>query len=112
MIFFEECNLFFWDDLLLGVTLVDEDVKFATIGVHSGFLQPKTLHIFEAFGVGDIIDKNDSLCSLVVGLGDASEPLLSSSVPDLQLCIAFIDYHGSASEVNYLNLKSIPMVEM
>ena len=55
----------------------------------------------EAVDVCDVIDEHDALCSSVEAGGDAVEPLLPRSVPDLQL-------HCSSCDLQSPNLKVYP----
>ena len=50
--------------------------------------------------VGNVIDKNDSMCSFIVGSGDSFEPFLSGSIPDLQFNGASARIEGSDLEIN------------
>ena len=45
---------------------------------------PKVLDILEALLLGDVVDYNDRVRSLVVGTCDGPEPFLTSGVPNLQ----------------------------
>jgi len=45
----------------------------------------------EAFSVGEVENDNDSVGTLVVGIGDGAVPFLASCVPDLQLDRGLID---------------------
>jgi hypothetical protein len=49
------------------------------------FSDPEVVDIFEALLLGDIVDDEDGVRPLVVGACDGAEPLLPSSIPDLEL---------------------------
>jgi hypothetical protein len=57
-------------------------------------------NILEALLVVDSIGQDDTSCTFVVGLGDVAEPLLPSSVPDLQFDFGLIRNDGLEFEVN------------
>lgn len=97
VILLQKLNLFFWDfSCFSPVALVDEakDAVFRRILLR--FLDPVGHHILESFGDCDVIDQYDCVGALVVGLGNASEPLLPCCVPDLQLHEIFVNVHGPA----------------
>ena len=113
MIFLQELQMLLWylRDVAL-VALVDE-AKDAILGrVLFGLLHPVANHVVERFGVGGIIYQDDCIGPLVVRFCYAPKPFLARRVPNLQLHVAILDVHRPISQQAYLNLKSIPIVEM
>lgn len=113
MIFLQEFDLLLRNASLFGfIALVDETVDPIFRRVLPGLFHPVTDHVFKGFGVADVVDEDDGICSFVVRLGNSSEPLLPRCIPNLKFDIVIIDMHGSAWQDCYLNRKSMPMVEM
>lgn len=97
---------------LTFIALVDEAVNSILRRVLPGLFGPKVHNIFKRFRTSDIIDQNDCIRSFVVRFGDSSESFLSSCIPYLQFYITFFDVERSKLDDHYLNLKSMPMVDM
>lgn len=113
MVFLQECDLLLGNASFLSfIALVDEAVDPILGRILSGLFHPVTDHVFEGFGICDVVDKDDCVCSFVVRLGNSSKALLASCIPNLKLDIVIIDVHGPEWLYSYLNLKSIPIVEM
>ena len=109
----EEGAVFLRDDCVLAlVAFVDEAVDAVLRRVLPGLLHPVGYHVFKGFGIGDVVDQDDCVGSLVVGFGDASEAFLACGVPDLQFDVVLADEEGSRYSWGYLKRKSMPMVEM
>lgn len=49
--------------------------------------------VFEALGVGDVVDQHDAHCSSVVGGGDGVEPFLARCVPTHTHTQTFVCIH-------------------
>ena len=82
----------------LQVGLVaDQQLDHILVAVLVDFSQP-VLDVLEGLPVGDVIDEDDPVGSLVVGGSDGLEPLLASSVPDLEL-------HGTATGLERPDLE-------
>lgn len=77
------------------VALVNEAVDPVLGWVLFGLLHPVAENILKRLGIGWVIYQNHCVGSFVVGLSDAAESLLSSSVPDLQFDEIVLDVHGS-----------------
>lgn len=56
-----------------------------TVRILFGLLDPKLLQVLKWFRIVNITDQNNSICSFIIRLGNSSEPLLPSRVPNLQL---------------------------
>ena len=70
----------------------------------------------KTFTVGQIEDNNYAIGSLVVRICDGPVPLLSSSVPNLQLNSALIDLESAEAEVdpnsaNVILLEAVILLE-
>jgi hypothetical protein len=62
--------------------------------IHLSFYYNRTTYVIEGFRVRDGVGQNDAVCTLVIGLGDVSIPLLPCRVPDLELEPVVIDSDG------------------
>ena len=54
----------------------------------------------ETFPVGQVKDNDDTICALIVGIGDCAIAFLASRVPNLQLNCTLIDLKSSEAEVD------------
>ncbi len=58
-------------------------------------IDPEFLNICKTLIIGEIINKENSMGSFVVGTGNCSESFLTSCIPYLQFYYAFVDVQGS-----------------
>jgi hypothetical protein len=91
-ILFQEVDVFLWD-LLFGVVALVYETEYLLVVVRIllGFFDPELLQVLECFGIVYVADQDDRVGPFVVGLGDAPEPFLPRSVPDLQLDVFLTD---------------------
>jgi len=88
-------------DLLLNEIGLISNQKFvdrlASVSVD---LSEPLLHVVEGDFVGDVIDDDDPVSASVIRTGDGTEPLLASSVPNLQLDRFAVDVESSYFKVH------------
>lgn len=78
--------LFPLDILLeLVVAFICQNKYLLWITVNESILDPLDLNIIKGLLISRVIDNNDGMGAIVVGLGDVFESLLASGVPQLQL---------------------------
>jgi len=65
------------------IALIGQDEDLFGITLHEGVLDPFGLDIIKGPLIVDIIDDDDGMRPVVIGLGDVLEPLLPGGVPDL-----------------------------
>lgn len=95
-------NTFFSLDLtvVLQVALVaDEELDDVLVTELVDFSQP-VFNVLEGLAVGDVVNQDDSVGTLVVGGGNGFESLLSSGVPDLEFDGAAVQVEGANLEVD------------
>ena len=77
---------YLWIYFSITVALVAKQEDFDVfVAVVEGFRDPEVFDILKRGGLSHVIDHDDTVGAFVVGGGDGSEPLLSGSVPDLEL---------------------------
>jgi hypothetical protein len=79
--------------------VADQQFNNILVSVLIDLCQP-VLDVFEGLSIGDVVDQDDAVGSLVVGGGDGLEPFLAGSVPDLQLDGASSRLEGPDLEVD------------
>jgi len=72
---------------------------YVLLGIAFDLLDPSS-DVFETLLVIDRVGQDYACCSFVVGLGDVFEPLLPSSIPDLQFHLGSIDIDGFKFKVD------------
>lgn len=97
-----ECVRSLLRDLLLlhQVSLVaDEELQGVLSRVTVDLCEP-LLHVVEGLTVGDVIDKNNTVSTTVIGGSDGTEALLTSSIPNLKLHCLAINVYCTEAEIN------------
>lgn len=79
--------------------IADENLFNSGISMQVDLSDPIT-YIVKGVFTCTVICQNYTHCPFVIGLGDGSEPLLASSVPNLELHILTLDVYGLYLKVN------------
>lgn len=77
----------------------DQQLHDIVIGELIDFSEP-VLDILEALFIGDIIDQNNSMSSLIIAGSDSLKSFLSSSIPDLKFNSFSLQIESSNFEIN------------
>ena len=77
----------------------DQDLAYTFGSIALDLLDPGG-NVLEGLFVIDGVGEDDASSALVVGLGDVSEPFLTSGVPDLQLDLGFPNLDSFQFEVD------------
>jgi hypothetical protein len=91
-ILFQKFHIFLRNLLFRIVALVykTENVFFI-VRILFSLLDPELLKIFKGLGIINVAYENDSVGTFIIWLSDASEPFLTSGVPNLQFDVLLTD---------------------
>ena len=98
--------------LITTITFINKTINPILRRILLGLLHPVWNDIFKWFRRCYVIDQYHSISTFIIRFRDTPETLLTRCVPNLQFHITILNVQWSLYLLKYLNLKSIPIVEM
>ena len=98
--------------LITTIAFINKTINPILRRILLSLLHPVWYNILKWFSRRYVIDQYDSISTFIIRFRDTPETLLTRCVPNLQFHITILNVQWSLYLLKYLNLKSIPIVEM